>query len=97
MREKREREDWRGEGERGGMNVWLCACDTVFAPLCNTCTLGIHVPRPGRGQRSLLALVCHWMCMPVCLCMSERVVFVYIGVSVRVCVCLQGERRGGGG
>lgn len=76
----------RGERERerdlGEVNVWLCACDTVFAPLCNTCTLGIHVPRPGRGQRSLLALVCHWMCMPVCLCTSER-----MGLCLSVCVC----------
>lgn len=61
---------------------WLCACGTVFAPLCNTCTSGIHVRRPGWGQRSLLQLVCHWICMPVCLCVSEMV------VCVCVCVCV---------
>ena len=71
----------------GEVNVWLCACDTVFAPLCNTCTPGIQVPRPGRGQRSLLALVCHWMCMPVCSCMSERMVFC-VCRCVCVCVCM---------
>jgi len=85
----RERErEWETERDRdrererdGEANVWLCACDTVFAPLCNTCTLGIHVPRPGRGQRSLFALVCHWTCMPVCLCTSWEDWF-------HVCVCV---------
>lgn len=35
-----------GEG-MFGVRVRLCACGTDVAPLCNTCTPGIHVPQPG--------------------------------------------------
>lgn len=50
-----------------GVRVRLCACGTDAAPLCNTCTPGIHVSQPGGEHWCLLALVCHWMCM-LCAC-----------------------------
>lgn len=86
---ERERETERAQERAGRVGVrwgvWRCACDTVLAPLCNTCTVGIHVPRPDRGQRSLLVLVCHWLCMPQCSCMSEWLVFICCAC---VCVCV---------